>query len=589
MSSQPLPEFIYLDYAATTPVSKFVRETMVYAMEKVWGNYTSPHQKGNQAKKLIDEAIEDIAHFLKINKNELIFTSGATESINQAIKGVCYGQKKKHIITSTVEHKAVLQTVQALLKEGYKATFLTPNKNGIVTSQMIAEAITDETALISLIWVNNETGIINPVYEIAALAREKKIPFHVDATQAIPHFKVDASQFDLLSMTGHKCYGPKGVGLLYRRHFPRLPLKPLIDGSGGQLGLRSGTFPNELILGLRTALLECELAFVDLEDEDEKFTKFFERQRGTSSFQDTLPNLKTKSQYQELSQVEKEFLLPLKKSKRNLALAMQSYSQQILTELNKFGVERNGLVRRPKDKESLKSLYIPTILNLWVPYVHADSLMHFLPELGFAKGSACNSDSTLPSYVLTELGYSKERAHQSIRLSLGHGLTALDVHEALKRFKIVIPLLQSIAQGLSIPEEGLNDRRLQQQFSRFMDVAKANMGHNEQIAGNPHLVIKTITLVEEHYGIKFKLYKDKEIFQIASLVWGDPFLMKSCLDLVALLNRKLAGLVNQDEQIQAYIMGFSIEKALATPPHYLRTMLKIEAGLKAGLAEALAL
>lgn len=594
MLSQPPSEFIYLDYAATTPVSYYVRETMLYAMREVWGNYTSPHQKGYQAKKLVDEAIEDIARFLKVNRNEIIFTSGATESINQAIKGICYENKgqKKHIITSTVEHKATLQTVQALLKEGYKATFLTPNKEGVITAQMVEEALADDTAIISLIWVNNETGIINPVYEIAALAREHKIPFHVDATQAIPHFKVDASQFDLLSMTGHKCYGPKGIGLLYRRHFPRLPLKPLIDGSGGQLGLRSGTFPNELIFGLRTALLECELSFKNIDNRDKKFKRFLELQNNSFPLEGAIPSIEKKTLYPSREDTKKEELLALKKSKQDFSQAMEHYSLQFLTKLKEFGVERNGRLQ-PLNKEEQSALFIPSILNLWVPFIHADSLMHFLPELGFAKGSACNSDSTLPSYVLTELGYSKERAHQSIRLSLGEGLTALDINRAFNRFKVVIPLLQGVAQGMAqgmpIPEKALKDPHLNQTFSKFMALVKANTFHSEQITKNSQVVGSSVTLTEDHYQVTFKFYQNNKQLQVVCQVWGEPFLMESCLELTKILNSKLSEFINQSEQIDDYIADFSIEKIIAIPPDYLRSMLKIEAGIKQGILEALAL
>ncbi len=378
---EPLKEAIYLDYAATTPVAPSVISAMSRAMEQLWGNVSSPHLFGALAEQAVESSLDEIAHFLGCERDELIVTSGATESINQALKGVMRRSKKRHLITSTVEHKATLQVAQQLIKEGVKVTFLTPNSEGVISPKMVEEAITDESALISLIWVNNETGTIFDLPEIAKMARRRNVLLHVDATQATPHFPLDLKQFDLASLSGHKCYGPKGIGLLYRRNFPRLPLQPLIDGSGGQLGIRSGTMMNEQIIGLAEAFRS------------------------------------------------------LKEGRAEAELRYRTWGDYLLAELAPLGVSRNGA-----------SPQIASLINLHIPDVHHDLLMASLPDLALSKGSACNSDDQLPSYVLTESGYSHQHATQSIRISLGEMLTFDTFKSAVERLKGAIEHWQSVAR-----------------------------------------------------------------------------------------------------------------------------------------------
>lgn len=509
--------FVYLDYAATTPPDPRVIDVMVKTLHSKWGNFTSHHRAGFEAKEVLDQALDSIAAFLQVKRNELIITSGATESINQAIKGVCHSQTKKHIITSTVEHKATLQTVQALMKEGYKATFISPNPQGLITPEMVEAGITDDTAIISLIWVNNETGDVMPVESIAKIARARKIPFHVDGTQTAPHQRIDASQFDLLSMSGHKCYGPKGVGILYRRHFPRLPVTPLIDGSGGQLGIRSGTMPNEQITGLAEALELCAHSY---EEEQARHTVL---------------------------------------------------ADKILTELAPFGVERNcGRI----DSEDQIHRIIPSILNLWIPDVHADALIHFLPELGFAKGSACNSDDTLPSYVLTEMGYSTERSLQSIRLSLGRFTNLDEIEFALLRFKAVIGLLQSLATGrgadLAIEQSEESEDELQE----IVPILN-NLKLIRAMSENPEetLLISEAYLNEEHLKVTFKIIEMDGKLRVLALVSGVPYMIDAVLTVREALERLLAEGFTQGD-----LSNFSIEAQFdeGVPSRYLRDLLKVE-------------
>lgn len=517
--------FVYLDYAATTPPDPRVIDVMVKTLHSKWGNFTSHHRAGFEAKEALDQALDSIAAFLQVKRNELIITSGATESINQAIKGVCHSQTKKHIITSTVEHKATLQTVQALMKEGYKSTFISPNRQGLITPEMVEAVITDDTAIISLIWVNNETGDVMPVESIAKIARARKIPFHVDGTQTAPHQRIDASQFDLLSMSGHKCYGPKGVGILYRRYFPRLPLTPLIDGSGGQLGIRSGTMPNEQITGLAEALELCAHSY---EEEQARHTVL---------------------------------------------------ADKILTELAPFGVERNcGRIDVASENQAHR--IIPSILNLWIPDVHADALIHYLPELGFAKGSACNSDDTLPSYVLTEMGYSTERSLQSIRLSLGRFTNLDEIEFALLRFKAVIGLLQSLATGrdadLSIEQSEEGEDELQEMASIFINLNLIR-AMSEKPEDPP--LIREVHLNEEHLKVTFKIIEMDGKLRVLALVSGVPYMIDAVLTVREALERLLAELVELNGGFtQGDFSDFSIEAQFdeGVPSRYLRDFLKVE-------------
>ena len=525
------PQFsnmIYLDYAATTPVDPAVIEAMVSSMETDWANVSSPHELGIITKQAVDANLELIAKHFNVATDEIMITSGSTESINHALKGVCHAQKKKTIITSTIEHKATINTVQALMKEGYRGVFLEPNEDGLITAEQVESAITEDTAMISLIWVNNETGDKLPVEAIAKIARKHKVPFHVDATQAAPHFQFDASQFDLVSLSAHKCYGPKGLGLLYRRNFPKLAMTSLIDGSGGQLSLRAGTIPNEGIAGFAKALEIIRETWVE------------ERHR--------------------LARLE-GFLL-----KRLLP----------------FGVKVNS--------GKLEGEREPGVLNLYIPNVHADTLMALTPKLAIAKGSACNSDSSLPSYVLTEMGYDTARALCSVRISVGRYSTEEEIFAAGEMLASAIEFIQNIADGKSANWYGEYDLYnsyiasiLEPDFVESVSVSSAS--EVDEHSGLNIISAPLLVVEKEHFSLSLygeleavsvddgKMYRFKNL---SGKAFGAPYYLSLFNDLIIAL---------RDESISESV---SLETLLGTktPANYLRDTLFVEKSLKELLTKA---
>ena len=474
---------------------------------------SSPHELGVITKQAVDANLESIAKHFNVAADEIMITSGSTESINHALKGICHAQKKKTIITSTIEHKATINTVQALMKEGYRGVFLEPNEDGLIKAEQVESAITEDTAIISLIWVNNETGDKLPVEAIAKIARKHKVPFHVDATQAAPHFQFDASQFDLVSLSAHKCYGPKGLGLLYRRSFPKLPMTSLIDGSGGQLSLRAGTIPNEGIAGFAKALEIIRETWVE------------ERHR--------------------LARLE-SFLL-----------------QRLLP----FGVEVNS--------GKLEGEREPGVLNLYIPKVHADALMALTPKLAIAKGSACNSDSSLPSYVLTEMGYDTARALCSVRISVGRYTTEEEVFAAGEMLASAIEFIQNIADGKPVNWYGEYDLY----NSYIASILEPDFVESSELAidSEPLLIIE-----KEHFSLS--LFGELEVVSaddgkmhrfknLSGKAFGAPYYLSLFNDLVIAL---------RNESITESV---SLEKLLGakTPANYLRDTLFIEKSLKASL------
>lgn len=500
---------IYLDYAATTPIDSRVIEAMVKSMESAWGNVSSPHETGKHAKAEIERALHSIANHFNIVRDEIIITSGATESINHALKGVMRAQKKREIITTTIEHKAVINTVQALMKEGYRGTFIAPNEERKITPEMIEAAISEETALISLIWVNNETGDKLPVEAIAEIARKHNVLIHIDATQAAPHFTFDASQFDLVSLSAHKCYGPKGVGLLYRRSFPRLPMVPIIDGSGGQLSLRAGTIPNEQVIGFAKAL---ELVAAESAEENARFRRW------------------------------------------------QSY---LLARLAPLGVTLNGV----GDEES----HQPGLLNLHFPGVNVDALLALTPDLALAKGSACNSDSSIPSYVLTEMHYPDSHALSSLRLSMGRFTTEEEIYAAGELLVASTEFLQKIARGERSIWFGDYDL-----YNPFI----GTILEPDFVEPEPFVVTDSLTITQPHFifTLDFNLKREAEgVKVIACSIRGTaaPYLLSAMNDLaIALRGYKIT-------------IEFKIEALLGgkIPPAFLRDILTIERTLKTLLNE----
>ncbi|MGD9791249.1 MAG: IscS subfamily cysteine desulfurase [Phycisphaerales bacterium] len=397
---------IYMDHAATTPCDPRVVEAMLPYFTKVFGNPGSRnHRFGWEAEAAVDNAREQVAALIGANDKEIIFTSGATESNNLAIKGAAYmyeragagSSKRGHIITSIIEHKAVLDPAKRLLKEGFDVTFLEPPADGIITAAMVQEAMREDTILVSLMWANNEIGTISEIREIGTLCHERDIVFHTDATQWVGKMPTDVEKdnVDLMSFSGHKIYGPKGVGGLYvRRRRPRIRLQSLVDGGGQERGFRSGTLNVTGIVGLGKA---AEIAKAEMHADGERLFK-----------------LRTK--------IEAEL------TKRLDSCAVNGH----------------------KDKR------LPHLTNISFGFVEGESLMMAVKEIACSSGSACTSASLEPSYVLKGLGVGDELAHSSLRLSLGKGTTAEEVDYAIEKIAENVKKLRSLSPLYDMHNEGID-------------------------------------------------------------------------------------------------------------------------------------
>src|SRR5437867_4701650 len=354
---------IFMDNHSTTPMDPRVLEVMLpYFIEKFGNAASRNHQFGWEAEEGVENARKQIAKLIHCDPKELVFTSGATESDNLALKGAVemYKEKGNHVITSMTEHRAVLDACKALEKRGLEVTYLAVDKEGRVNPQDVRNAITEKTILISIMLANNEIGTINPIAEIGKIAKEKGVVFHCDATQGVGKIPVDVNQLavDLMSFSGHKIYGPKGVGALYvRKKGPRVRLVPQIDGGGHERGMRSGTLPVPLIVGFGLA---CHLCREEMAPEAERLTRLRERLR-----------------------------------------------HGLLTRLSETHL--NG---HPTER-------LPGNLNLSFAYVEGEALMMSIRNVAVSSGSACTSASLEPSYVLKALGVSDELARSSIRFGLG--------------------------------------------------------------------------------------------------------------------------------------------------------------------------
>lgn len=392
---------IYLDYQATTPVDKRVLDAMLPYFTDAFGNAASrSHAFGWKAEQAVDLSREQIASLINATAKEIVFTSGSTEAINLAMKGVgdMYGSKGKHMITSLAEHKAVLDTAKHLEKEGFEVTYLTPDATGKVTAEQVAEAIREDTILVSLMWANNEVGTINPIREIGAVCRERGVLFFTDATQAVGKIPVDveADNIDMLCLSGHKVYGPKGVGCLYvRRRKPRVRLVAQMDGGGHERGMRSGTLNVPGIVGLGAA---CAVAEQDLEKDIAHANALRER-----------------------------------------------FESKIFAALDY--VEING------DKDAR----LPGCSNLSFAYVEGESLIMGFKDLAVSSGSACTSASLEPSHVLQCMGVGDELAHSSIRFGFGRLTTEEDIDfaanqviEAVKKLRELSPLYEMVQEGIDL-------------------------------------------------------------------------------------------------------------------------------------------
>ena len=382
---------VYLDYQASTPVDGRVLDVMLpYLSEKFGNPHSRSHAFGWEAEEAVEVAREQIAEIIGADPKEVIFTSGATESNNLAIKGVAhfYKARKDHVITCVTEHKCVLESCRTLEREGFTVTYLPVRRNGLIDLGELSRAFTERTALVSIMAVNNEIGVIQPIAEIGALCREHGAFFHTDAAQAIGRIDVDVNEMgiDLMSLTAHKVYGPKGIGALYVRRRPRVRLTPLFDGGGQERGFRSGTLPAPLCVGFGEA---CRLARLEMADE----------------------------------------------AKRIGALRDRLYDG-ITTRLT--GVVLNGdAVTR-----------IPGNLNLSFGHVDAEALMASLKAVAVSSGSACTSASLEPSFVLKALGVEDRLAHASIRFSLGRFTTEAEIDFVIEEVaREVAGLRESDPQG----------------------------------------------------------------------------------------------------------------------------------------------
>lgn len=398
---------IYLDHAATTPCDPRVVEAMLPYFTTVFGNPGSRnHQFGWKAEEAVDLAREQVAQLIGANEKEVIFTSGATESNNLALKGAAAmyekapagsGQPRGHIITSTIEHKAVLDPCKRLAKEGFDVTFLSPPKDGVITAAQVREAMRPDTILVSLMWANNEIGTINEIREIGALCHERDVIFHTDATQWVGKMptNVERDNVDLMSFSGHKIYGPKGVGGLFvRRKKPRVRLVALFDGGGQERLIRSGTLNVTGIVGLGKA---CQIAMQEMDSEIQR-----------------LRTLRTR------------------------------FEQGVLSRLDTC--QLNGHAEKR----------LPHISNISFGFVEGEGLMMAMKDVAVSSGSACTSASLEPSYVLKGLGVGDELAHSSLRVSLGRWTTQAEVDYAIERVVEAVTKLRALSPLYDMHREGID-------------------------------------------------------------------------------------------------------------------------------------
>lgn len=390
---------IYLDYQATTPMDPRVLEVMMPYFTHKFGNSGSrSHAYGWEAEEAVEKARGQIAKLIGADEKEVIYTSGATESNNLAIRGVAefYKDRKNHIITTVTEHKCVLDTCRHLEQQGFEVTYLPVQQNGLLDLDVLRAAITDKTVLVSVMAVNNEIGVIQPLAEIGKICREHKVFFHTDAAQAagkIP-LDVEAMNIDLMSISGHKLYGPKGIGALYVRRKPRVRLVAMIHGGGQERGFRSGTLPTPLCVGLGEA---CEIAMKEMGAEAKHLAKLQERM---------LKGLRAK-----------------------------------LTDI----VVNGDLEQR-----------IPGNLNISFAYVEGESLMMGIKNLSVSSGSACTSASLEPSYVLRALGVEEEMAHTSLRIGLGRFTTEHEVDTAVDELVRHVTKLRAMSPLWEMAQEGID-------------------------------------------------------------------------------------------------------------------------------------
>tara|TARA_Y100000389_G_scaffold91857_1_gene88479 strand:+ start:8743 stop:9951 length:1209 start_codon:yes stop_codon:yes gene_type:complete len=389
---------IYLDYQSTTPIDPRVAEYMCDILKNEIGNpHSRTHQFGWRAEEIVEEAREHMASLINAHPKEIIFTSGATESNNIAIKGAYefYQNDKNHVITLATEHKCVINSCREVEQKGGKVTFLKVQKNGLVDLKELENTITDKTLLISIMAVHNEIGVIQPLKEIGELCRKKGVFFHTDAAQGFGKIPLDVNELniDLMSISGHKIYGPKGIGALYVRRKPRIRIRPLINGGGQERGLRSGTLAPFLVAGLGQA---AKIAKKEMQQDNDKCVKL--RERFMNSLKD----------------VTKIYL--------------------------------NG------DKKHR----IPGNINLSFAGIEGESFIMAVKDLAISSGSACTSASLEPSYVLHSIGVGDDLAHTSIRFGFGRFTTEEEVDYAANLVKAKVQKLRDLSPLWEMIEEGVD-------------------------------------------------------------------------------------------------------------------------------------
>ena len=391
---------IYLDYASTTPVDPIVADKMMQFLTPT-GQFGNPasrsHVFGWQAEAAVEDARTDVATLIGADPREIVWTSGATEANNLAIKGCAhFNQRKgKHVITSRIEHKAVLDTTRQLEREGWEVTYLDPDSNGLIQPQMVADAIREDTTVVSIMHVNNELGTLNDIAAIGKICRERKVFFHVDAAQSAGKTPIDveAMYVDMMSFSAHKIYGPKGIGALYVRRKPRVRIEAQMHGGGHERGMRSGTLPTHQIVGMGEAF---KLGFKNLAEESAR-----------------IDALRTQL-WEGVSDMEEVYL--------------------------------NGS----------EDQHVPGIVNISFAFVEGESLIMALRDLAVSSGSACTSASLEPSYVLRALGLNDEMAHSSIRFSIGRYTSEQDIKDAIGKVRHAVEKLRALSPLWDMFQDGVD-------------------------------------------------------------------------------------------------------------------------------------
>lgn len=400
-----MSENIYLDYSATTPVDPRVAELMCQCL-MLDGNFGNPasrsHSFGWTAEAAVEKARQQVADLVNADPREIVWTSGATESDNLAIKGVArfYRNLGNHIVTSSIEHKAVLDSCRYLEREGFEITYLDPDAEGLIQPQAVADAITDKTILVSIMHANNELGTVNDIAAIGEICKSRDVFFHVDAVQSAGKVPIDLQSLHvhLMSFTAHKLYGPKGIGALYVRRKPRIRLEALIHGGGHERGMRSGTLPTHQIVGMGEAF-------------------------------------------------------------RIAALEMVSENARVRTLRDRLLAGFDGM-EEVYVNGSLEHR-IPGNLNISFNFVEGESLMMSLKGLAVSSGSACTSASLEPSYVLRALGRSDELAHSSLRITLGRFTTEAEIDHAIAMIKRAVSKLRELSPLWDMYKDGIDISKIE--------------------------------------------------------------------------------------------------------------------------------